>query len=92
MFAALTRTLAVLGLAAAVSGSQQPFSAFGGAHNSYDAGLFSPLEDLGLVSTTQYTTLGHPAFPNYSVRIKQSDFCDGSVRCVWFDCLPDGTE
>ncbi|TCD59953.1 hypothetical protein EIP91_011017, partial [Steccherinum ochraceum] len=43
-------------------------------------GLFSPFEDLKLLSTSEFTTLGHPAFPKYSVRIKKStDFCDGTV-------------
>ncbi|TCD62999.1 hypothetical protein EIP91_006091, partial [Steccherinum ochraceum] len=46
----------------------------------YDSGLFSPFEDLKLLSTSEFTTLGHPAFPKYSVRIKKStDFCDGTV-------------
>lgn len=48
---------------------------------SYDSGLFSPLEDLSLLSTSSFTTLGHPAFPSYNVRIKRStDFCDGTVK------------
>ena len=47
---------------------------------AYDAGLFAPFEDLGLLSASEYTTLGHPAFPNYNVRIKKSDFCDGTVQ------------
>lgn len=47
----------------------------------YDSGLFSPLEDLSLLSTSTFTTLDHPAFPNYNVRIKRStDFCDGTVK------------
>ena len=48
----------------------------------YDAGLFTPVEDLGVLSTTEFTTLAHPAFPKYNVRIKKSDFCDGTVRYV----------
>ena len=51
----------------------------------YDAGLFTPVEDLGVLSVTEFTTLAHPAFPKYNVRIKKSDFCDGTVRyVVWF--------
>ncbi|KAI0933476.1 hypothetical protein AcV5_005612 [Taiwanofungus camphoratus] len=46
---------------------------------TYDAELFTPLEDLSLLSTSEYTALRHPAFPNYNVRIKKSDFCDGTV-------------
>lgn len=61
---------------------QQTFNSQGGASgfDSYDAGLFAPLEDLGLLSTSEFMTLGHPAFPDYNVRIKKSDFCDGTVR------------
>ena len=35
---------------------------------------------LASVSSTGFTTLTHPAFPEYGVRIKQSKFCDGTVR------------
>ena len=59
--------------------TQQPLS-FGTKFDSYDAELFAPLEDLSLLSTTEFTTLGHPAFPKYDVRIKKSNFCDGTVR------------
>jgi hypothetical protein len=72
--------LALLGtfaLVAGASSSQQPFS-FKGAN--YDDGLFTPFEDLHALSTSQFTTLGHPLFPNYNVRIKESDFCDGTVK------------
>lgn len=51
-------------------------------HESNDDGLFSPLEDLSVLTATEYTTLAHPAFPKYEVRIKKSDFCDGTVRSV----------
>ncbi|KAJ7615848.1 serine carboxypeptidase [Roridomyces roridus] len=46
---------------------------------AYDDGLFTPLEDLNALSLTQLSVLGHPAFPNYSVRIKKTAFCDGTV-------------
>ncbi|THH26698.1 hypothetical protein EUX98_g7491 [Antrodiella citrinella] len=47
----------------------------------YDAGLFTPQEHLNLLSSSEFTSLGHPAFPNYNVRIKKStDFCDGTVN------------
>ncbi|KAJ3556505.1 hypothetical protein NM688_g1992 [Phlebia brevispora] len=49
-------------------------------YGSYDTGLFTPLESLSLLKATEYTSLAHPAFPKYQVRIKKSDFCDGSVR------------
>ena len=35
--------------------------------------------ELAALSSSDFTTLGHPAFPNYDVRIKKSDFCDGTV-------------
>ena len=74
------RTLPVLltaGLALSVQAQQLPLG-----HATYDAGLFTPVENLGVLSTTEFTTLAHPAFPKYNVRIKKSDFCDGTVRCV----------
>ena len=60
--------------------AQQLTLSFGTKFDSYDAELFAPLEDLSLLSTTEFTTLGHPAFPKYDVRIKKSNFCDGTVR------------
>ena len=48
----------------------------------YDDGLFSPLEDLSLLSISHFTTLSHPAFPKYGVRVKKSRFCDGNIRWV----------
>ncbi|KAI0368897.1 serine carboxypeptidase [Pilatotrama ljubarskyi] len=46
----------------------------------YDAGLFTPVSDLYTISAEEYTTLTHPKFPRHSVRIKESQFCDGGVR------------
>lgn len=43
----------------------------------YDDGLFTPVEDLNTLSVDSFTTLGHPSFPKYSVRIKKTVFeCD----------------
>ncbi|OCH89475.1 serine carboxypeptidase [Obba rivulosa] len=53
---------------------------FGAGFEAYDAGLFTPFEDLSALSTEEFTTLAHPLFPHYNVRIKQSTFCDGSAR------------
>ena len=50
------------------------------AGQSYDEGLFTPLESLELLSESQFTTLGHPMFPYHSVRIKKTRFCDETVR------------
>ncbi|PFH45567.1 hypothetical protein AMATHDRAFT_158699 [Amanita thiersii Skay4041] len=49
-------------------------------YENYDAGLFTPLGDLSAMSDDTYTLLTHPAFPSHSVRIKKSDFCDGTVN------------
>lgn len=43
---------------------------------------FSPFGTLDTLSAEAYTVIGHPAFPNHSVRIKKSSFCDSSVKCV----------
>jgi len=69
--------LAATTFAAAAYSAQHPLSF---KSQSYDDGMFSPVEDLSVLSTEQFTTLGHPLFPNYDVRIKKSDFCDGTVR------------
>ncbi|PPQ69455.1 hypothetical protein CVT26_002865 [Gymnopilus dilepis] len=76
MLGSLAVALSFLTLASA---QQTVFSA-AASHQSYDSGLFSPLEDLSVLSETEFTTLGHPAFPNYNVRVKKSNFCDGTVN------------
>ena len=50
---------------------------------SSETALFTPLEDLSLLSTNEFTTLTHYIFPKHSVRIKKSDFCDGTVKWVF---------
>lgn len=49
---------------------------------SCDDGLFTPVEHLSALSADSFTTLDHPYFPNYSVRIKKSNFCDATVKSV----------
>ncbi|KAM5543859.1 hypothetical protein V8D89_002476 [Ganoderma adspersum] len=69
-----------LAYAALASGAvQQPFGGQN-AFSAYDDGLFTPLGDLSALSSTEFTTLSHPAFSRHKVRVKQSHFCDGSVR------------
>lgn len=51
-----------------------------GLSGSYDEGLFRPIETLDMLSESNFTTMGHPLFPNYGVRIKQSSFCDATVK------------
>ena len=43
---------------------------------------FSRIDDIRSISTTNHTTLWHPSYPNYSVRIKQDGgkFCDDTVK------------
>ncbi|KAI9454327.1 serine carboxypeptidase [Russula earlei] len=41
---------------------------------------FEPVGELSAISSDQWTTLSHPVFPSYTVRIKQSRFCDTTVR------------
>lgn len=88
MFLRAIVALAVVGVAAAnFPGYQVPLTApkehvpYDFKLASYDAGMFSPVEELGTLSHDMYTTLAHPAFPKHSVRIKKStQFCDGEVK------------
>lgn len=60
-----------------------------GNANVYNDGFFIPVEDLTLLSENDYTTLSHPEFPRYSVRMKKStDFCDTTVKYVVFATTP----
>ncbi|KAG7446141.1 serine carboxypeptidase [Guyanagaster necrorhizus] len=72
-FAAAALGLSLPSLVGAISPS------FSVQNDAYDSGLFTPMEDLNLLSYSEFATLSHPAFPNYSVRIKKTDFCDGTV-------------
>ncbi|KAF7345693.1 Carboxypeptidase [Mycena venus] len=40
----------------------------------------APVGTLEALSETSFTTLSHPAFPHYAVRIKRTPFCDETVR------------
>lgn len=51
----------------------------GAARGMYNHGLLS---DLSALSKTDFTHLGHPAFPGYGVRIKRTTFCDDTVKSV----------
>lgn len=73
-----------LGLSSAVAARSAVFkSQVGseyGSYDSYDTGLFSPVDSLSALSTDEFTTLSHPAFPKHSARIKKTDgFCDDTV-------------
>ncbi|KAI0756370.1 serine carboxypeptidase [Daedaleopsis nitida] len=69
----------LLALVAIVRGAQYPF-AQPASSAPYDDGLFTPLEDLHALSASEHTTLRHPNFPAYGVRIKKSHFCDGETQ------------
>ncbi|KAH9843002.1 Alpha/Beta hydrolase protein [Rhodofomes roseus] len=72
------RVLAVLAFAAlpyAVS-SKSTFDA-SGAQSVHS--LSNAPDDLELLITDTFTVLSHPAFPRHSVRVKKSNFCDGTV-------------
>ncbi|KAI0048898.1 serine carboxypeptidase [Auriscalpium vulgare] len=79
LLVALTGTASVFARAYA---EQIPFSANG--LNSHEAKPpvqhFQPVGSLRNVSGDAFTTLRHPLFPAHSVRIKQSNFCDTTVK------------
>ena len=81
----------LLAYAALASGAvQQPFGGQN-AFSAYDDGLFTPVGDLSALSSTEFTTLSHPAFSRHKVRVKQSHFCDESVRYASFPRLKPTT-
>lgn len=80
-------SLVILGHASSQSvlGSKHPANIYAQSPYAapYDDGLFTPVEDLSALSTDSFTTLGHPFFPNYSVRIKKTVFdCDTKSTSV----------
>jgi hypothetical protein len=74
---ALLRLSALAG--AALASAQHPFDLpspriFNPGHGNSTAHLSS------VSASSEFTTLGHAAFPRHSVRIKKSDFCDPTVK------------
>ncbi|KAJ3753039.1 serine carboxypeptidase [Lentinula raphanica] len=47
---------------------------------NWEPQFFTPLESLSFVKDSTFSTLSHPFFPKYSVRIKKSGFCDPTVN------------
>jgi hypothetical protein len=47
-----------------------------------DVHLFTPFGSLDALSETTFTTLRHPLFPDYAVRIKKSKFCNENETWV----------
>ena len=41
---------------------------------------FQPVGELSALGSDEWSTLRHPVFPNHSVRIKRSYFCDPAVK------------
>ncbi|KJA20896.1 hypothetical protein HYPSUDRAFT_141602 [Hypholoma sublateritium FD-334 SS-4] len=50
------------------------------AQESPQAQSFSPAVSLASLSHSEFAKLAHPFFPNHSVRIKKSQFCDETVN------------
>ncbi|KAJ7073301.1 serine carboxypeptidase [Mycena belliarum] len=48
--------------------------------STYNEGLFTPMEDMNVLSETEFSVLGHPEFPNYGVRIKKSAVCNDTTK------------
>ena len=49
----------------------------------YGAGSFVPVGDLHALSANEFTSLSHPTFPDYVVRIKEAPgFCNDTVKYV----------
>lgn len=77
---------ALLANAIAYAHLQSPFSSYSGdaelgsntyiGQKSIDNGLFMPLESLSYVREDEFTTMKHPYFPQYRVRVKKTKFCD----------------
>ncbi|EKM57984.1 uncharacterized protein PHACADRAFT_206831 [Phanerochaete carnosa HHB-10118-sp] len=85
MFSALSQIIAPLSLAicSVASNVQQSFALDGGRLGPSGAGLFDPVKDL--LSTSDYATLGHLAFPDYNVRVKKSDSVTGPAYTGYID-------
>jgi hypothetical protein len=63
----------------------RPFAAqdpFGIPSTTYDAqyASFQPVNSLRAVSMGAFTTFTHPLFPGCSARIKETEFCDSTVK------------
>lgn len=82
--AALVQTqIAVATKHAAPSSTWEPyFSSHEGDIEAQQAFTSGPLTNLSALSYGGFTTLKHTAFPRYGVRVKKSQFCDGTVEYV----------
>ena len=73
--------LALLSAAGVALGSASQWTT-GDAWSAYDAPAdgFSAVGALSAVQTSAFTSFSHPLFPKYSARIKQTEWCDGTVK------------
>ncbi|KAI0033637.1 serine carboxypeptidase [Vararia minispora EC-137] len=62
-----------------VTGAENPLSIPANAYGS-DHETFTRVGSLEAVSSDTFTTFSHPLFPAYSARIKETDFCDPTVK------------
>ena len=63
--------------------SWEPFAVSRGEDFNVQQTIVSgPVGELAALSHAGYATLKHAAFPRYSVRVKKSKFCDGTVEYV----------
>ncbi|KAI0772248.1 serine carboxypeptidase [Irpex lacteus] len=72
--------VAVLFLAVNAACIQQGFNFKSDGFNSNYQRPFTPFKDVHALPTTDFTVLEHPLFPHYGVRIKESNFCDTTVK------------
>ena len=96
MFPRALTAVVVTGVCAWLCGSVRAAGSYRGLRvnnfEPYDAGLFSPVENLGSLSTKEFTSLSHPVFPKYVVRIKKaSGFCDDTVKYVPVHDVPSNS-
>ena len=85
VLAALVQTSHVVGAVkntqTSSPGTWEPyFSSYEAETGTQQAFSFGPLTNLSALSSSEYTTLKHTAFPKYGVRVKKSQFCDGTVE------------
>ncbi|KAF8510886.1 serine carboxypeptidase [Hysterangium stoloniferum] len=69
-------------LLASQVGAQIQLQSTFGTGGTAGSGLTGPIENIASLSSSEFTTLVHPLYPAYSVRIKQNSgtFCDETVR------------
>ncbi|KZT70196.1 serine carboxypeptidase [Daedalea quercina L-15889] len=72
-------TLAVAGASNAALSNPSFGPSLNGVQTLQNSQSLKAPDDLRLLSNDVFTVLSHSAFPHHSVRVKRSDFCDGTV-------------